>query len=625
MSGIIPWLGLDIANETTTSQQYQPRVSALPDGGYVVVWTSRTDPTTTDWFSNRDIYAQRFNSAGSPVGAELVIDGGDGTWDDYPTVTGLSGGGWFVAWNNYVNTTTGALTSGQFYNANGKKVGPEIALGDGSTPPNVAELSDGRVAIVFRGDVPGAYNTAVKAAVYNPDGTVDIGTTVISDERTVSPTYDYAEWPAVAALKDGRFVVAYQYNPNGVPGTFDDTDMGVYFRIVEADGTMEIGQTLVNTTTAGTDDNAQVAMLGDGSFVITWTGASDGSSRGVRGQVFDDDGKPRGDEFDVNTTTANTQSTSRVVGLKDGTFLVVWQSNYQGLVAQQFDADGKKIGVETVLDDGSDHGWLYNPDIAVLSDGRIALVADQGSSTSGDILGGIFDPRGATITGSAVTETIFGNDLNNVIKGLNGQDRILAGDGDDTVYGGNGADKILGGKGQDLLIGNNQNDLLRGGGNNDTLKGHKGDDTLLGEKGNDVLIGGGDDDILKGGAGRDNLAGGRRNDTLFGGNRNDILDGEGGQDRLDGGSGNDTLTGGTGIDTFVFGEGRDKITDFKDDIDTIELDAALWVGTLTVQEVLDTFGTNADADVVLDFGGGNILTIRNVADINTLADDIVIV
>ena len=46
-------------------------------------------------------------------------------------------------------------------------------------------------------------------------------------------------------------------------------------------------------------------------------------------------------------------------------------------------------------------------------------------------------------------------------------------------------------------------------------------------------------------------------------------------DTIEGGAGGDTLTGGAGADTFVFksGDGNDKITDFTNGTDTIDLSA----------------------------------------------------
>lgn len=80
----------------------------------------------------------------------------------------------------------------------------------------------------------------------------------------------------------------------------------------------------------------------------------------------------------------------------------------------------------------------------------------------------------------------------------------------------------------------------------ENAKGGSGNDTILGNQGKNYLIGNGGSDTLKGAAGNDKLAGG---------------------------TGNDTLTGGKGSDIFIFkkGYGRDTVTDFKDNVDDIDL------------------------------------------------------
>jgi len=180
------------------------------------------------------------------------------------------------------------------------------------------------------------------------------------------------------------------------------------------------------------------------------------------------------------------------------------------------------------------------------------------------------------------------------------------------------------------------------GSGNDDITGNLADNVIWGGAGADVIRGGLGDDIIRGGAGNDTLNGNRKHDMLIGEGGNDILRGGGGRDRLDGGAGNDRLeggigrdklVGGTGNDTFVFKQGWavDRVSDFEDNIDTIELDGALWGGGLTIQQMLDTYGSvvanngNAGVHVELDFGGGDILKIHGITDVNALLDDITII
>lgn len=101
----------------------------------------------------------------------------------------------------------------------------------------------------------------------------------------------------------------------------------------------------------------------------------------------------------------------------------------------------------------------------------------------------------------------------------------------------------------------------------------RGDDLLYGSAQADRLLGFGGQDTLRGGKGNDVLAGGVGNDKLLGGEGNDLIRGDEGADYLRGGAGRDLLTGGAGSDHFVFGanDGRDKITDFQNGTDRLEI------------------------------------------------------
>ncbi len=192
--------------------------------------------------------------------------------------------------------------------------------------------------------------------------------------------------------------------------------------------------------------------------------------------------------------------------------------------------------------------------------------------------------------------------------GDNGMDKLFGGYGNDRLWGGNGADTLYGNRGTDRLFGGNGNDRLWGGGFHDILKGGLGRDKLFGGSGNDKLWGGGFHDALRGGTGQDMLSGGYGNDRLWGGTGQDTLRGDHGADTLDGGSGDDTLWGGAGADTFQFigNAGADLLRDFQDNIDRLVVE-----GFGAIEQVLDC-ATEADGDVVFDFGNGNMITVENM-------------
>jgi Ca2+-binding RTX toxin-like protein len=145
--------------------------------------------------------------------------------------------------------------------------------------------------------------------------------------------------------------------------------------------------------------------------------------------------------------------------------------------------------------------------------------------------------------------------------------------------------------GADFAAGSAQNNLATALSGSDLI--------VLASTGVGYLDGHSGNDTIRGGSARDVLIGGAGADRLFGGN---------GADRLVGGAGRDRLTGGDGNsrDYFVFDakSGADRITDFQDAIDRIEIaSGANRFAQLTV--------TGSGADVLVTFRQVSIL-IQNI-------------
>ena len=219
------------------------------------------------------------------------------------------------------------------------------------------------------------------------------------------------------------------------------------------------------------------------------------------------------------------------------------------------------------------------------------------------------------------------------VKGANSYGGFtIAGDFTDALADSNGETGVIienatGGNGDDLITGNRVDNVLKGKGGDDKISGRAGADRIDGGGGQDNLLGGTGNDKVLGGGGADLLRGDKGGDKLGGGNGADELYGASGGDVLIGGKGNDVLRGGGGSDRFVFRSGydADEIVDFRRGADTLALDDRLWGGGLTAQEVIDTYGQDKGSYTVLNFGGGDVLTIRGISNPDNLVDDISII
>ena len=279
--------------------------------------------------------------------------------------------------------------------------------------------------------------------------------------------------------------------------------------------------------------------------------------------------------------------------------------------------------------------------------GDTATYEDAGSGVRAFLsVGGIQNTLGAgrdtligieNLIGSDHDDSLYGDGGDNLLEGGDGADRIVAGDGNDTLRGGAGNDILKGRGGDDMLFGDAGDDILFadagvdalfGGADNDLLYGGSSNDELNGNIGNDRLRGNLNNDILNGGHGDDLLFGGGQNDTLNGGLGDDNLRGENGNDILDGGSGDDVLFGNGLIggtvgdeDIFVFKTGNeiDRIRDWEDGSDMIDLAS---YGFATVADALLQFSQVGSSVRFID--GGDILIIEGELLTNITAADILV-
>ncbi len=166
--------------------------------------------------------------------------------------------------------------------------------------------------------------------------------------------------------------------------------------------------------------------------------------------------------------------------------------------------------------------------------------------------------------------------VNDVIFGHAGHDRIYAGRGDDVIHDGDGNDRAFGGSGDDTFIAGSGNDRYHGGRGFDTLDFSEADSGVFVNAQRGYAVGNGVDRFRK----IEEFVGSDHNDKFVGSRKNDVFVGGDGNDIIRGGKGSDTLTGGEGEDTFTWKrsdvrrkQDLDVITDFNAEEDTLDLSA----------------------------------------------------
>jgi len=259
--------------------------------------------------------------------------------------------------------------------------------------PAIAALGSGTFAAVMVANTADAYyggdrsGTAVDLVVGSAAGVTGPG--VVNSTTTGNQTN-----PAIARLASGGYVIVWQ-DASGV-GDTSSTGIKARFYYDDGNGSPRGTDFLVNTVTAGPQANPAVAAIPDGAsgigatFVVVWTDSSSGNAD-IKAQLFGDQGQKLGNEFTVNTTTPGTQDDARVVVLKNGTIVVTWTDSSggsgdtqgSGIRARLLSAAGVPLGADFVVNTQTANNQT-EPAIVALRDGGFAIAWTDASGIGGD-------------------------------------------------------------------------------------------------------------------------------------------------------------------------------------------------------------------------------------------------
>ena len=606
------------------------------------------------------------------TGSEFLVNTQVAGFQELPSITGLSGGGFVATWVDYSAPSGLGVAKAQLYSAAGTKVGGELAVASGSNVeqsfPTVASLANGGFVVTWtEAGIQSDYK--IKAEVFGATGTV------VTQPFVVNPLTFTQQGgnnlpgnhnPTITGLSGGGFVVTWQ-DYAGTGG--DASGAGVLAQVYSAAGVPAGGAVLVNTQTTGDQTQPAVTSLSDGGFVVTWMdGNVTDPATGLPGammkaQLFSAAGAKVGGEFVVDAEVQSDQALPVVTGLSNGGFVVAWQDSHPAtgepdtlIRAQVFDAAGAKVGTSLEVS-GTVAGERDFPSVTSLPDGGFAVTWQHFiSPTNSEIKAQFYDGAGTRI-GSEITVNTVTSDYQErpVVSSLLGGGIVIAwgdssglgGDADGTsikaqvfsygayklIVGTPGVDALTGTTGDDHLMGLASNDTLTALGGNDLLDGGAGNDTMVGGLGDDIYVVDAAGDVVTELTGQgtdtvqttlasytlgsnvenltftDNAAhsgtGNTLNNVLTGGGGNDALNGSTGADRMVGGLGNDSYTVDNAGDTTIeaAGAGTDSVSS------SITWTLAANVENLTLSGSAAINGTgNGDANVLTGNSAANVLT-----------------
>lgn len=334
-------------NTAILGSQERPAVAMNDAGRFVVVWRDELAAGEL----NGAIVAQIFDAGGGRVGGNLRVNEPGSLEKRSPAVAIDDAGNFAVVWEEYESFKS-VVVKGRFFAADGTPAGAPMQMNaqhfEVAQRPAIAMDAAGNGVVVWdltpnymHYDVVGRRFTANGATLGN-----------IFTVNTQTAAYQYA--PSAAMDDQGRFVVAWTSGP----ASFEEDGRNIEARRFLADGTPLGNQQLVNTWSAGEQDDSAVAMDAAGNFVVVWQDLVPGDERGIEGQLFGSDGIPRGGELRADATPTGTERTPAVAMAPSGEFVIAWGSI--GPVGTDGpgggDGDGESVQARRFQSDGSPDG-----------------------------------------------------------------------------------------------------------------------------------------------------------------------------------------------------------------------------------------------------------------------------
>ena len=336
-----------------------------------MVWDSHTQD-----FGGYGIYAQRFNAAGTPLGAEFQVNSYT-TGTQYITAADMDSDGDFViSWSSDGQDGSDYGIFARRFSAAGAPQGSEFRV----NTTTAGSQNDSSLAVDSDGDFVVTWDSfgEVFAQRYNAAGTAQ-GPEFRVNTYTTSTQYV----PSVSMDSGGDFVVTWNSYLQ------DGSTWGVYAQRYNANGVAQGSEFCATSFTTGNQWNVAVVMAASGDFVVTWRSSlQDGSSEGVYAQRYNAAGVALGGEFLVNTYTTNDQREPAIVADNLGNFVIVWQSFGQdgsgyGIFGQRYTAGLASGGNEYRV-----HSYTTtaqrNPSLATSPAGDYVVVWDSAGQAGGN-------------------------------------------------------------------------------------------------------------------------------------------------------------------------------------------------------------------------------------------------
>ena len=303
-----------MSQATAQGNELNPRVAMLAGGGAAAVWESGSRAST-------DVYMRILNASGSFVTGALPVNTRTAGNQNNADVAVLSNGNVVVVWSSEGQDGDGSGVYGQLFTSGGARLGGEFQVNGTASmtqsDPAVAAMSDGRFAVAWVSEtVNGRTGSGAPNLRGNIMGRIFGATgSAQGNEYRLNDGDTLATSPVLTAATDGGFVAAWTQRDEANTRNLND----VLLRTFNASGVPAGKSEKHNTHLKGQQAKPELVQLA-GDALVAWTSyGQDASGAGVQGRLASG-----GTEFQVNTQGQLHQTAPTVATDGASKFLVVW-------------------------------------------------------------------------------------------------------------------------------------------------------------------------------------------------------------------------------------------------------------------------------------------------------------
>ena len=257
-------LGSEFSVNRRGDNQQGPVAASVNSAEWVIVWQSTQ-------LGNYDIYAQRFATNGSVIGAEIRVNNNTAGDQAGPTVANVSAGEWVVVWNG--RQTGDWNIYAQRFATNGSMLGSEFRVNSNTTGDQlgkIASLSSGGWVVVWNGRQTGDWNIYAQRFAMN-------GSMLGAEFRVNSNATGNQDSLVVASVSPDEWVAVWRGDQTG--------DYDIYAQRFATNGSRIGSEFRVNSNMTGAQNSPAIASGSLGEWMVVWLGDQTGDFD-IYGSIF---------------------------------------------------------------------------------------------------------------------------------------------------------------------------------------------------------------------------------------------------------------------------------------------------------------------------------------------------